>query len=80
VKGKPRGALSTGVLAVPMGGTEAPGAIVGGLVSQINGAKVGSTFAGYCDAVRSIGSGQTAVLTIQTEPNVRPQQVPVKFL
>jgi hypothetical protein len=41
---------------------------------------VGTTFAGYCDAVRSIGSGQTAVLTIQIRPNTKPEQVQVKFL
>jgi hypothetical protein len=53
---------------------------VAGIVSQINGAKVGKTFGGYCDAVRSIGSGQTAVLTIQTRPNKPAKQVQVKFL
>jgi S1-C subfamily serine protease len=83
---KPKGALSVGVVAVPMGGGgggAAAGAgrpVVSGLVSQINGARVGSTFAGYCDAVRSIGSGETAVLTIQTRPNRAPRQVQVKFL
>ncbi len=54
--------------------------LVSGLVSEINGARVGSTFAGYCDAVRTIGSGQTAVLTIQTRPNHAPKQLQVKFL
>jgi S1-C subfamily serine protease len=76
---RPKGALSSGVVAVPMGGT-AGTTPISGLVSQVNGARVGSTFAGYCDAVRSIGSGQTAVLTIQTKPGVAPKQVQVRFL
>jgi S1-C subfamily serine protease len=75
---KPRGALSPGVIAVPMGGSSA--SAVSGLVSKINGAPVGTTFAGYCDAVRAIGSGQTAVLTIQTAPRRPPKQLQVKFL
>jgi S1-C subfamily serine protease len=63
------------ILAVPMGGETA----VSGLISQINGAKLGGTFAGYCDAVRSIGSGQTAVATVQAKPHAAPQQVQVHF-
>ena len=51
-----------------------------GLLSKINGSTVGGTFAGYCDAVRSISSGQTAVLTIQTRPGRAPRQLSVKFL
>ena len=77
---KPRGAKKPGVVAVPMGvpsPTEDPP--VTGLVSAINGASVGSTFAGYCDAVRSIDSGQTAVLTVQTQARAEPFQVQVKF-
>jgi S1-C subfamily serine protease len=65
-----------GVIAVPMG----EGAPVSGLVSAINGAKLGGTFGGYCDAVRSISSGQTAVLTIQTKPGAAPRQLSVRFL
>jgi S1-C subfamily serine protease len=65
-----------GVVAVPM----AAGAPVHGVVSAINGARLGGTFAGYCDAVRSIGSGQTAVLTIQTRPGAAPRQLSVRFL
>jgi S1-C subfamily serine protease len=81
LKRKPRGARSQGVIAVPMGGSRSGAAPpVAGLVSEINGARVGTTFAGYCDAVRTIGSGQTAVLTIQTRPNQAPEQVQVKFL
>jgi S1-C subfamily serine protease len=73
----PKGA--PGVLAVPMGGSAGPKP-VSGLVSEINGAKVGKTFGGYCDAVRSIGSGQTAVMTVQSRPGAPPKQVQVKFL
>jgi S1-C subfamily serine protease len=81
LKRKPRGARNPGVVAVPMGGASSSGRpSVAGLVSEINGAPVGTTFAGYCDAVRSIGSGQTAVLTIQIRPNTKPEQVQVKFL
>src|SRR3954471_22062341 len=80
LKHKPRGARSEGVVAVPMGGAASGRPAVEGLVSEINGAHIRTAFAGYCDAVRAIGSGQTAVLTIQTRPNVAPEQVQVKFL
>jgi S1-C subfamily serine protease len=68
------------VLAVPMGGGSANAQAVSGYVTKINGAKVGASFAGYCDAVRSIGSGQTAVLTVVATPGARAKQVQVKFL
>jgi S1-C subfamily serine protease len=71
LKGGPKG-----IVAVPMQGTSS----VSGLVSAINGAKVGSTFAGYCDAVRTIGSGQTAVITIQSKPGSLPKQLQIRFL
>jgi S1-C subfamily serine protease len=77
---KPKGARNEGVVAVPMGGLSSGRPVVSGIVSEINGAHVGTTFAGYCDAVRTIESGQTAVLTIQTRPNAAPEQVQVKFL
>src|SRR5436305_6649749 len=64
------------VIAVPMG----EGAPVSGLVSQINGARIGGTFAGYCDAVRSISSGETAVVTVPVRPGARPRQPAVRFL
>jgi uncharacterized NAD(P)/FAD-binding protein YdhS len=53
---------------------------VSGLVSAINGAKVGGTFAGYCDAVRSISSGQRAVITVQSRRGEKPRQLSVRFL
>jgi S1-C subfamily serine protease len=71
LKGGPQG-----IVAVPMEGTSS----VSGLVSAINGANVGSTFAGYCDAVRSIGSGQTAVITIQSKPGSARKQLQIRFL
>ena len=77
---QPKGARKPGIVAVPMGvpsATEDPP--VSGLVSAINGAPVGTTFAGYCDAVRSIKSGQTAVVTVQTTAKSAPSQVKVKF-
>ena len=68
-----------GVLAVPMGSPAAGEQAVSGLVSEINGAKVGSTFGGYCDAVRSIKSGDTAVMTVQETSRSSPKQLQVKF-
>jgi putative serine protease PepD len=76
--GHPGGSKLPGVLAVPMGGI-APTSSVSGLVTQINGAPVGASFGGYCDAVRSIGSGQTAVLTLVSKPGAAPRQVRVTF-
>jgi S1-C subfamily serine protease len=64
------------VIAVPMG----EGTPVTGLLAQINGARIGGTFAGYCDAVRSISSGETAVVTVQARPGARPRQLSVRFL
>jgi hypothetical protein len=43
-------------------------------------ARVGASFGGYCDAVRSIGSGQTAGLTVVAKPGAAPRQVQVRFL
>jgi S1-C subfamily serine protease len=74
-----KGQKEAGVLAVPMGKPVEGEPQVSGLVSEVNGAKVGSTFAGYCDAVRSIKSGDTAVLTVQETAQSSPQQVQVKF-
>jgi S1-C subfamily serine protease len=74
------GARVPGVVAVPMGESPASSKALGTLVTQINGAKIGSTFGSYCDAVRSIGSGQTAVLTVLSKPGAAPKQVRVKFL
>jgi S1-C subfamily serine protease len=49
------------------------------LLRAVNGAQLSGTFASYCDAVRSVRSGQTAVLTVLRKPGAKAQQVPVKF-
>jgi hypothetical protein len=49
------------------------------LLRAINGAQLSGTFASYCDAVRSVGSGQTAVLTVLRKPGAKAEEVPVKF-
>ena len=40
----------------------------GFLLTQVNGTPIRGTFAGYCDAVRSVKTGQTAVLTVVVKP------------
>jgi S1-C subfamily serine protease len=49
------------------------------LVTQINGLALTPTFAGYCDAVRDVGPGQTAVLTVVEKPGAKPKQLPLRF-
>ncbi len=72
LKGRPGGAI-----AVAMGtASSLPPQFV---LREVNGAPLTGTFASYCDAVRSIKSGQTAVLTIQAKPGAKPKQLPVKF-
>src|SRR4051812_25801198 len=63
------------VRAVPMGADDT----VSGLIAKINGASLAPTFASYCDAVRSIQSGQTAVVTLSERPGGPVRQVQVKF-
>ncbi|MEA2427935.1 MAG: putative serine protease PepD [Thermoleophilaceae bacterium] len=70
--GKKRAA---GAIAVPMDSGN-QGAF---LLREINGTPLTGTYASYCDAVRSIKSGQTAVLTVQAKPGAAPKQVPIKF-
>ena len=72
--GRPKGAGGA-ALAVPMKGPKG-----GFLLTQVNGTPVRGTFAGYCDAVRSVTTGQTAVLTVVARPGGAPRQVKVKFL
>ena len=62
-------------LAVPM--KDSPGH--GFLLTRVNGTPLRGSFAGYCDAVRSVESGQTAVLTVIAKPGGAPKQVRVKF-
>ena len=72
LEGKPGGAI-----AVPMDGAGSlPGRF---LLREVNGAPLTGTFSSYCDAVRSVKSGQTAVLTIQAKPGAKPRQLPVRF-
>jgi S1-C subfamily serine protease len=73
-----KGQLGGGALAVPMGGSGLTGNSVF-LLREVNGAPLTGTFSSYCDAVSSIKSGQTAVLTVQAKPGAKPKQVPVKF-
>jgi S1-C subfamily serine protease len=63
-------------IAVPMEGSASRS---GFLLSEVNGTALKGTFAGYCDAVRSVKSGQTAVLTVLSRPGGKSRQVPVKF-
>ena len=51
----------------------------GFLLNAVNGTPVRGTFAGYCDAVRPVRSGQTAVLTVQPRPDARARLVRIKF-
>jgi S1-C subfamily serine protease len=71
---RPKGARNA-ALAVPMR-SGAKGAF---LLEQVNGTPIRGNFAGYCDAVRSVDSGQTAVLTVVTKPGAAPKRVSVKF-
>jgi S1-C subfamily serine protease len=72
-----RGAVDAagGVVAVPMAGTKGSPFVL----TKVNGSDLGGTFAGYCDAVRSIESGQTAVLTGMAKPGAAPRQIKVEF-
>src|SRR3954447_6591558 len=67
-----------GAIAVPMSASSELGAAPF-VLRAVNGAALSGTFASYCDAVRSVRSGQTAVLTVQRRASARSEQVPVKF-
>jgi S1-C subfamily serine protease len=70
---------SGGAIGVPMGG---PGRLGSSpfLLRAVNGSPIAGTFTSYCDAVNSVKSGQTAVLSVQLKPGAKPRQLPVKFL
>jgi S1-C subfamily serine protease len=70
-----------GVLATtPVPGTEAAREGFGGVViTKINGAAVEPTMKSYCDAVHTVASGDSAVLSVITKPGVAPRLVRVKF-
>src|SRR4051794_16027 len=49
------------------------------LVTQINGLKLSPTMASYCDAVRGVGPGQTAVFTVVGRTGGKARQLPIAF-
>jgi S1-C subfamily serine protease len=62
-------------LAVPMQGLRGKPFVL----SEVNGTPIRGTFGGYCDAVRPIQSGDTAVLTVAPAPGASPRQLEMKF-
>ena len=70
-----RGGRGGAAVAVPMEGLEGKPF----LLSEVNGTPVDGTFTGYCDAVRSVESGQTAVLTVAPRPGAPPRRLKLKF-
>ena len=71
----PGGRGGGSAVAVPMEGLEGRPF----LLSAVNGTPVNGTFTGYCDAVRSVESGQTAVLTVAPRPGAAPRRLRLKF-
>ena len=71
---RPKGARDA-ALAVPM----KEGATGAFLLTRVNGTPIRGNFGGYCDAVRSVDSGQTAVLTVVSKPGAAPKRISVKF-
>jgi S1-C subfamily serine protease len=70
-----------GVLATtPVPGTEAAREGFGGVViTKINGAQLEPTMKSYCDAVHTIASGDSAVLSVVTKPGAAQRLVRVRF-
>jgi S1-C subfamily serine protease len=62
-------------IAVPMEGLEGRPFVL----SEVNGAPVQGSFTGYCDAVRPVQSGQTAVLTVAPKPGAAKRQLKIRF-
>jgi S1-C subfamily serine protease len=62
-------------LAVPMEGLRGKPFVL----SAVNGTPIRGTFGGYCDAVRSIRSGDTAVLTVAPEPGALRRELKLEF-
>jgi S1-C subfamily serine protease len=62
-------------LAVPMEGLRGEPFVL----SAVNGTPIHGTFGGYCDAVRSIQSGDTAVLTVAPSPGAARRQLKLEF-
>ena len=69
------GGAGGAAVAVPMEGLEGRPF----LLSAVNGTPVRGTFTGYCDAVRSVKSGQTAVLTVAPKPGAALRRLRIKF-
>jgi S1-C subfamily serine protease len=75
-KGLPSGVLAT----TPVPGTAAAREHFGGvLITKINGAPLEPTMQSYCDAVRSVGPGDTAVMSVVDAPSGAVRLVTVKF-
>jgi S1-C subfamily serine protease len=78
--GSGKGGKGGGALVVPVPGSEADQmGLTGAKLTQINGARV-ENFGTYCDAVTSVGTGQTAVLTVVAKPGAPARQIKLRFL
>jgi S1-C subfamily serine protease len=66
--------LHGAALAVPMAGQSGKPFVL----SEVNGTPIRGSFGSYCDAVRPIASGDTAVLTVEPLPG-RTRQLKVTF-
>jgi S1-C subfamily serine protease len=75
-KGVPPGVVAT----TPVPGTEAARTGFGGvLITKINGAPLEPTMQSYCSAVNTVGSGDSAVLSVVERPGASARLVTVKF-
>jgi S1-C subfamily serine protease len=69
------GPLRGAAVAVPMSARSGKPFVL----SKVNGTSLRGTFGGYCDAVRAIESGDTAVLTVAPKPGASTRQLKVTF-
>ena len=68
------------VATTPVPGTEAARTGFGGvLITKINGAPLEPTMQSYCSAVHTVGSGDSAVLSVIERPGAPARLVTVKF-
>ena len=70
-----RGGSGGEAIAVPMEGLDGRPFVL----SEVNGTPIHGTFTGYCDAVRSVKSGQTAVLTVAPRPGAALRRLEIAF-
>jgi S1-C subfamily serine protease len=70
-----QGGTGGAAIAVPMEGLKGRPF----LLSAVNGTPVKGTFTGYCDAVRTVESGQTAVLTVAPRPGAAQRRLEIEF-